>query len=102
VFAAAAQRGLPSFEVIYVDSASSDGTCELVAERYRERVRIARLTGTMNAAIARNVGAEVATGETLMFLDGDMELDPDFLKAALDPEYRPLHPLMSGQLPEKF
>lgn len=101
-FRAARAANLSSFEVIYVDSGSGDGSVDLVAERFGATVRIARLTGEMNAGIARNVGARVASGKTLFFVDGDMEIDPGFLQTALDSRGEPVHPAITGQLPEKL
>lgn len=93
---------LPAFEIIYVDSASTDGSVEMVRERLPEQVRIIRLTGAMNAGIARNVGAASARGRALFFVDGDMELDPSFLRHALDEHHHLVHPLVTGQLPERI
>jgi len=101
-FRAARTTGLASFEVIYVDSNSTDGTVDMVEARFGPSVRVARLTGEMNAGIARNVGAKIATGRSLFFVDGDMELDPGFLRAALNSRGELIHPLITGQLPEKL
>jgi len=97
---AARAANLASYEVIYVDSRSSDGSPALVEARFGASVRVAQLTGEMNAAIARNVGARIATGRTLFFADGDMELDPNFLRTALDSSGALIHPVVTGQLPE--
>lgn len=102
VFRAANAAGLPSFEVIYVDSDSTDGSISMVREQYGDDVRVLRLTGIRNAGIARNVGAAVATGKILFFIDGDMEIDPAFLPAALDARYELVHPVVTGRLPEKI
>lgn len=101
-FRAARAADLPSFEVIYVDSNSNDGSVELVGARFGTSVRVARLTGEMNAGIARNVGAKIATGSSLFFIDGDMELDPEFLRVAMNPEGELIHPVVTGQVPERL
>lgn len=101
-FRAAHAAGLDSFEVIYVDSNSTDDTIALVGAQFGSSVRVARLTGEMNAGIARNVGAKIASGRSLFFADGDMELDPEFLRIALDSRGEPIHPVITGQLPEKL
>lgn len=59
-------------EIIYVDSNSTDGSIN-AASRF-SGIRIFRLTGPANAAIARNVGAQEAKGDVFFFLDGDQEL----------------------------
>lgn len=101
-FRAARSARLLSFEVIYVDSNSSDGSVQMVQKRFGGTVNIMGLTGAMNAGIARNVGASVAKGNVLFFIDGDMEISPDFLREVLDEHNGLLHPLVTGQLPEKL
>lgn len=102
VVAAARTCGLRAFEIIYVDSNSTDGSLEIVRQWQGAPVKIVRLTGMMNAAIARSAGAGVSQGDALYFIDGDMALDPQFLTAALDADGKPIHPVLVGQLPEKF
>lgn len=68
---------LNKYEIIYIDSKSSDKSVD-VAKEFK-KVKTFVLTKDMNAAIARNVGAELASGSTLFFIDGDMEILEDFL-----------------------
>jgi len=70
-------------ELIYVDSASRDGSPELAA-RYNARVIVLDAQRT-TAAMGRNAGWRAARGEYILFLDGDTILDPGFIRAALDP-----------------
>ena len=70
---------IDKFEIIYVDSGSTDNSIEKAKEF--EVVRIFKLTGNFNAAIARNVGSKEAKGDVYFFIDGDMEIKPNFLKA---------------------
>ena len=62
-------------EVIVVDSHSCDGTIGLAE---REGAIVIEIVG--DRAIARNVGAEFSSSDTLMFLDADMELTPGLLE----------------------
>ncbi len=64
-------------EIIYVDSKSTDDSIQL-AKSYKE-VKAILLTGDFNAAIARNIGVKESKGEDLVFLDGDMEINAEFL-----------------------
>lgn len=70
-----------AFELIYVDSKSTDNSID-VAKKSKATV-IAVDAAKPNAAIARNLGWRSATGEFVLFLDGDTELDRDFVKSAL-------------------
>lgn len=60
-----------NIEVIVVDSYSSDNTRE-IAEKFGAKIIVSK---TMRSK-ARNIGAEKATGELILFLDSDMELTP--------------------------
>jgi glycosyltransferase involved in cell wall biosynthesis len=62
-------------EIIVVDDASTDGSVEIL-ERYGYDIRLVKLQNNVGAAHARNVGAETAIGDYLVFLDGDDLLLP--------------------------
>lgn len=71
----------PPTDVVVVDDASADGSLDVArrfAARHPGRVRV--VAGRYgSAAVARNVGAEVATGDAVVFLDADDLLTPDSL-----------------------
>lgn len=70
-----------SFEVIVVDSNSTDGT-EAAARRFASELpefRYLKLPQARGPAYGRNRGAEVAANNRLLFLDADTVLEPDFL-----------------------
>ena len=69
-------------EVLYADSGSKDGSAQIACNLGIQVVSIAR--DTANAARARNAGLDRARGVWVHFLDGDMELLPGWLPAALD------------------
>src|SRR5215831_14370258 len=62
-------------EVIVVDDGSNDGSMEILQE-YRDRVRLCPLAKNGGAPRARNHGFLMATGDYLLFLDGDDILVP--------------------------
>lgn len=75
---------LDEYEVIYVDSKSTDDSIER-AKQFGG-INIIKITGVCNAAIARNIGARESAGDILFFIDGDMEIKTEFLEKILDAE----------------
>jgi glycosyltransferase involved in cell wall biosynthesis len=78
-----------NYEIIYVDGDSTDKSIEVVSQF--PEAKIFRVTGGRNAAVGRNIGAKESTGEALCFLDGDMELYPEFLAGIWDAEKQDLN-----------
>jgi glycosyltransferase involved in cell wall biosynthesis len=87
-------ESLSSYEVIYVDSLSTDTSLKK-ALKHGVNLKVFQLTKDKNAAIARNMGASCSEGEYLFFLDGDMELIPDQLKGVFDDSLYVEHPFIS-------
>lgn len=67
---------LPVHEIIVADAGSGDGTVGLA------RAAGARIVRGGHPGVGRNVGAEAATGDWLLFLDADVYLPPDALEVA--------------------
>jgi glycosyltransferase involved in cell wall biosynthesis len=88
------ENSLSAYEVIYVDSKSSDDSIERV-KRFEE-TKVFQLTEDFNAAIARNIGAGESVGEVLFFIDGDMELIPEFLPLVYSDENGLIQDFVSG------
>jgi len=66
----------PDYEVIVVNDGSKDRTLEI-----SERFPYCRIISqpNMGLSVARNVGAEAATGEIVAYTDSDCVADPDWL-----------------------
>ena len=100
VYNTVSQNSIIEYEVIYVDSKSSDDSIKR-AEKLKG-VKIINLDGDINAAIARNVGAKEAKGDVLFFLDGDMVIEPSIFPLFYSNEYGLEYPFMSGNFDNYF
>ena len=68
-----------SFEIVFVDDGSRDGTAEEVkaARRRDPRVRLVRLRRNFGKAAALSAGFDHCRGRLLVTMDGDLQDDPD-------------------------
>lgn len=66
------------FEIIIADNASTDGSGEWVNKHY-PNVRIVKLDKNYGYCGGNNRAAKHANGEILLFLNNDVEVDPDWL-----------------------
>jgi GT2 family glycosyltransferase len=69
-------------EIIVVDDGSTDQTAAIASAVAGVRVMSQPNAGP---AVARNNGAEAATGEIVLFIDSDCEASPDWLATMLEP-----------------
>jgi glycosyltransferase involved in cell wall biosynthesis len=70
-------------EVIVADSVSKDRTVE-IASRYPIKIVQLEHADERCCGIAPQLGYQHSSGEYVYILDGDMELDPEFLKTAIE------------------
>ena len=72
------------YEIIVVDNGSTDGSYELLEEKYSDRIKL--LKNSVNGCSSgRNLGAANAEGEYLFFLDSDQWIISDYwLDSAID------------------
>jgi len=67
------------FEVLVIDDASTDGTCEAAQACSDGRISVVRHNHNRGVCAARNTGVRRAHGEWIVFLDSDDEFLPDAL-----------------------
>jgi len=68
-------------EIIVVDNASSDATTTIVEDR---GLKVLRQTTNLGFAVACHVGADAATGDTLVFLGHDTRPSPGWLRPLVE------------------
>lgn len=73
-----------NLEIIIMDDASEDGTEEYVQSIADNRIRYRKSSINMGPSTARNLGAQLATGEYLAFQDSDDEWLPDKLEKQME------------------
>jgi N-acetylglucosaminyl-diphospho-decaprenol L-rhamnosyltransferase len=71
-------------QVILVDDGSTDGTSQLVRERWPD-VRVERFETSRGFAQASNSGVDAGSGEIVVLLNNDVECRPDFLERLVAP-----------------
>lgn len=88
-------------EVIYVDSNSCDNSIE-IAKKF-PLTNIIKITDDhCNAAVGRNLGVSYSHGETLIFLDGDMQIEPSFISEIIDEDNSLKYDFVSGNIQEFY
>lgn len=76
----------PDFEVIVVDNASSDGSRDLVRQKFSRETKVKLLENAQSygPAAGRNRGIAESGGQYLAFLDNDTEVDKRWLKELVE------------------
>jgi len=68
-----------SFEIVFVDDGSRDGTAEQVRAAHAEdpRIKLVRLRRNFGKAAALSAGFDQARGRIIITMDGDLQDDPE-------------------------
>lgn len=76
-------KGSDSHEIIFINDGSDDGTFEWLTAIANSKIRI--ITNKLNLGYARsnNIGAQHASGDILVLLNNDLELEPGWLDPLL-------------------
>lgn len=79
------------FEIVLVDNASTDGSYEILREKYgslgnlgKKRVKIIRSKSNLSFTGGCNLGAQKAKGEYLFFLNSDAQVERDCIRELAD------------------
>ena len=67
-----------NFEIILVDNNSTDGTIEFISKNYPS-ITIIKLESNKGFAEPNNIGAKIAKGKYLLFLNNDTVVTPNFI-----------------------
>jgi len=70
-------------EVLVVDNGSSDGSVEFLKTRFPS-VKIVPLDRNMRFTGGNNAGVKAAASDVVIFLNNDMQVDPDFIPPLLE------------------
>ena len=76
----------PDLEVIVVDDGSTDGSGERVTSNFGSKSRVSVVPANgLGVAGARNLGAQAAAGQVLVFLDGHCYTPPGWMASLIAP-----------------
>lgn len=75
----------PDFELILVDDGSPDN-CGRICDDYAKGDNRIKVVHKVNGGLpsARNAGLEVAKGEWIMYVDGDVWIEPDMIESLIE------------------
>jgi GT2 family glycosyltransferase len=71
------------YEVLVIDNASSDGSAEMVAERFPD-VRVVRNEANLGFSAANNRGVTLSSGDHILLLNSDAQLKPGTLESMVE------------------
>jgi hypothetical protein len=90
-------------ELIVIVDGSTDGSIELLAELERDDDRlVCRLVENGGADRARQIGAEMAAGDLIVFIDDDVQIGPGTVTGHHEYHAKTDHAVLLGYMPVKL
>src|SRR2546422_5924490 len=83
-FSSLGKQSVDAYETVLIDNASQDGSADFVRRNF-PRVRVIESKTNLGFAGGNNLAAKEATGDVLVFLNDDTEVDPGWLERLLSP-----------------
>jgi N-acetylglucosaminyl-diphospho-decaprenol L-rhamnosyltransferase len=90
-------RQTAEHDVVVVDNASTDGTPQMLADRF-PHVRVVRLDANLGFGQAINHGVELVDADVVVLVNNDVVCPPDFLDRLLEPLSDPRVGMVAGVL----
>lgn len=84
-----------SKEIIYVDSASDDNSVE-ISRHYCDKVVVLEKSDKLCASAGRYIGTQYAKYTWILYLDGDMELENEFIEFLNNKDFEKFDTNISG------
>jgi polyisoprenyl-phosphate glycosyltransferase len=78
--------GGPAYEIVLVNDGSTDATLEAIRAEmaHREHIVLVSLSRNFGHQLAATAGMEIATGEAVVLMDGDLQDPPELIESFLD------------------
>src|SRR2546422_11164192 len=83
-FSSLEKQSADAYETILIDNGSQDDSADFVRRKF-PRVRVIESKTNLGFAGGNNLAAKEATGDVLVFLNDDTEVDPGWLERLLSP-----------------
>lgn len=76
----------PQYEIVLVNDGSSDGTLAAIRNemRSREHIVLVNLSRNFGHQLAATAGIELASGEAIVLMDGDLQDPPELIEAFVE------------------
>lgn len=75
-----------NFEIVIVDSNSSDGSFEILSNKFKniEKIKVVKMRENLGFGMGNNFGVENSTGENILFINSDAFVNDNAIKTSLD------------------